>query len=294
MSDKKPTGKNALVPAAGTGLAYTKRPSSAMMKAAAGGQAPSTSLRKPGEDGRLVKVAQRQVTRTSSENFHAVLWFDATESRRDFWENATKQQTQIIQMLQSDFGGRAKISVGYHSGGSYDWLGTFNDGVRASSAMKQVQCSTGLTQFTSGINLISDRTAQEKPDVLILIGDAFEDDLHSTVQATKSLGVPTFCLHDDIGRKERGWGDRNHYYDQIFQQFTTIANENGGAAARLGENPAALRAFIRGICAIVGQTPALRTLANTGAVRELLQNNPKLLALMPPKGGNYGPSDPEA
>ena len=101
---------------------------------------------------------------------------DATGSRQATWEQAQTVQARMFQSLAAL--GKAELRLVHFGGGALTDHGWSNDTKMLARKMAGIRCRQGLTQVLDALDLF---LFGEKPDALILVGDAFEEDSDALV-----------------------------------------------------------------------------------------------------------------
>lgn len=103
------------------------------------------------------------------------LVIDATGSRGPSWDRAQKILRKIFDRLSQESG--LHMRVVYFGGDTVGDLGWSADLLGVQRRMAEVRCMTGLTQIQNGLNTFFHDTRGHVPENVILIGDAFEEDI---------------------------------------------------------------------------------------------------------------------
>ena len=103
------------------------------------------------------------------------LLVDATASRAPTWKRAQKILGTIFNRLSKTSG--LHVRVVYFGGGEIGDLGWSSDLVGVQRRMAEVSCKDGRTRITEGLERFFHQCGGYFPENVILIGDAFEDDL---------------------------------------------------------------------------------------------------------------------
>ena len=180
---------------------------------------------------------------------------DATGSRQATWEQAQTVQTRMFRSLAAL--GRAELRLVHFGGGELTDHGWSNDTKMLARKMAGIRCRQGLTQVLDALDLF---LFGEKPDALILVGDAFEEDSDALVNFLRVFvwrPVPIFAFLE---------GDD----EAAAESFRVIAAKTGGRFARLGDD-LPLGDLCEGVALLVGGgEKAVQRLSNARARRLLL------------------------
>jgi hypothetical protein len=188
---------------------------------------------------------------------------DATASRQPSWDRACHLQAEMFAAVR-DIGGLAVSLVyfrGFHEFAATPFLTSAEDLARR---MAGVTCLGGQTQVLRTLQHALAETRRERVNALVLIGDAFEEDIDAACHAAGELGLralPVFCF------QEGG----NPVAANAFRQFGKLS---GGAWAPFDAGSAtALAELLRAVAVYAaGGRRALARLAGPaarGLVRQL-------------------------
>lgn len=194
---------------------------------------------------------------------------DATASRQPTWDRACHLQAEMFLAVR-DIGGLA-VSLAYFRGfrefAATPFLTSADDLARR---MTGVTCLGGQTQIIRVLEHALAETKREKVNAMVLIGDAFEEDVDAACHLAGELGLrglPLFCFQEG-----------NH--PVATNAFRQMAQLSGGAWAPFDAGSAtALRDLLRAVAVYAaGGRRALAQL--TGAAARGIAGQ-----LPAPKGG---------
>lgn len=191
---------------------------------------------------------------------------DATGSREQTWAQAQAIQQDMFRTMKTSTGGTAMRLRLIHFGGQElkdcGWSGNSS---QLTSAMAEVKCQSGATMIVKGLKTFLDDTKPPRPDSIILIGDAFEENTVEAYDAAQSLakkGIKIFAFFE---------GKDDDYAAGVFKELARIT---GGAYAQFGADMP-----LKDLCNAVavyslGGSPALQRLAHNGnrAAKQLTQS----------------------
>jgi|CXWL01.1.fsa_nt_gi hypothetical protein len=109
------------------------------------------------------------------QNKYLGLLVDATASRGLSWDRAQKILRKIFDRLSQESG--LHIRVVYFGGEMVGDLGWSGDLLGVQRRMAEVRCVAGGTQITEGLGKLFHDAGGHLPENVILIGDAFEEDI---------------------------------------------------------------------------------------------------------------------
>jgi len=206
----------------------------------------------------LDKVASLPAVRPAAGPARLLFAIDATASRQPSWDRACHLQAGMFQAVR-DLGGIA-ISLVYFRGfqelAATPFLTSAEDLARR---MAGVQCLGGQTQIGRTLRHALAETRRARIQAMILVGDAFEEDVDSACHIAGELGLfgtPVFCFQegqDPIARTA----------------FGQIARVSGGAWAPFDQASAtALAELLRAVAIFAaGGRAALARLPGAAARR---------------------------
>jgi hypothetical protein len=151
----------------------------------------------------------------------------------------------------------------HYGGNAINDLGWECDVRKIACHMAAVRCARGPTQFNDALHLFLDDAPEDRADVLILIGDAFEEDSNAAARLASQLKrrkikIFSFIDGDDLAATT------------IFEK---LAQETGGTIARFGDD-LPLAALCEGVALLAsGGRKALGRLKNEKA--RLLLSGPE-------------------
>lgn len=147
----------------------------------------------------LDKVARLPaVTPAPGRAGRLIFAIDATASRQPTWDRACHLQAEMFLAVR-DIGGLA-VSLAYFRGfrefAATPFLTSADDLARR---MSGVTCLGGQTQVTRVLGHALAETKRERVNALVLIGDAFEEDVDEACHLAGELGLrglPLFCFQE--------------------------------------------------------------------------------------------------
>jgi hypothetical protein len=147
----------------------------------------------------LNKVASMPAVRTASGRPGRLIFaVDATASRQPTWDRACQLQGEMFLAVR-DVGGLA-VSLCYFRGfGEFAATPFLTNADDLARRMSGVTCLGGHTQITRTLKHARDESAREKVNAVILIGDAFEEDVDAACHVAGELGLrgtPVFCFQE--------------------------------------------------------------------------------------------------
>lgn len=168
---------------------------------------------------------------------------DATMSRQPTWDMALQLQGQMFDAVR-DVGGLDVQLVyyrGYEECRHSRWV---SDPQSLARLMTQVGCRGGRTQIGKVLSHGREECATKKVDALVIVGDAFEEDLDAVCAIAGELslfGVPVFLFQEG----------RNAHAEQAFREIARLTNGawcrfDAGAAAQLRDLLRAVAVYAAG------------------------------------------------
>jgi hypothetical protein len=183
---------------------------------------------------------------------------DATASRQPTWDRACALTGEMF-LATRDLGGLA-VSLAYWRG-FHEFAATpfLTDGAELARRMSTVTCLGGQTQILRALRHALAETRRERVGALVLVGDAFEEDVDAACHVAGELGLfgtPVFCFHEG----------GNPVAERAFRQ---IAKVSGGAYAPFDSAAAdTLRELLRAVAVFAaGGRQALARLPGAVAAR---------------------------
>ena len=123
---------------------------------------------------------------------------DATASREPSWDQACHLQSEMF--LEALNIGKLEVQLAYFRGyGEFRATKWLSNSKSLLNSMLQVRCLGGQTQIEKVLKQALKETQQRKVQAVIIIGDAFEEDIDIVSHAAGELGmlgVPVFCFHE--------------------------------------------------------------------------------------------------
>ena len=181
---------------------------------------------------------------------------DATGSRAEGWEQAQGAQGKMFSAVAAH-GGMA-LRLLHYGGGILTPHEYCEDASLIARRMAGVRCQRGLTQILPALHSAAE--CDPKPDAIILVGDAFEEDSEQLAQMLPSLrasGIRVFCFFEG----------QDCAAEFVFRE---LAEETGGKFARLGDDMP-LNDLCEGVAMLAsGGERAIKRLKNERARRLLL------------------------
>jgi hypothetical protein len=181
---------------------------------------------------------------------------DATASRQPSWDRACYLQAEMFLAVR-DIGGLA-VSLAYYRGfqefAATPFLTHAEDLARRMAA---VTCLGGQTQIGRTLRHALAETQRQRVNAMILVGDAFEEDVDSVCHIAGQLGLrglPVFCFQEGENPVARN-------------ALRQVAKLSGGAWAPFDSSSAtALRDLLRAVAVFAaGGRPALARLPGSAA-----------------------------
>ncbi len=181
---------------------------------------------------------------------------DATASRQPSWDRACHVQAEMFDAVR-EIGGLA-VSLAYFQG-FREFAATpfLTNAADLARRMAGVQCLGGQTQIERTFAHALAETKRDRVAALVLIGDAFEEDVDGACHLAGELGlrgVPVFCFQEGADALAR----------TAFRQFAKLS---GGAWAPFDSgSPEALRDLLRAVAVFAaGGRRALQRLGGAAA-----------------------------
>ena len=206
----------------------------------------------------LERMRDRRETKAREVRIGLIV--DATASREASWEQAQVAQARIFDALARLH--KASLRLVHYGGGEIIDHGYTDDAIHLAARMAAVRCHQGLTQILPALRVLQFDVV--KPEVVILVGDAFEEDseeLAHMLPFLKEDGMQIFALFDG----------ENLAAERAFRQ---MAEATGGRFARLGEDMP-LGDLLEGIALLTaGGARAAKQISNK-CVRTLLLSGPE-------------------
>jgi hypothetical protein len=207
----------------------------------------------------LQKVATMPALRPASGRPGRLIFaIDATASRQPTWDRACQLQGEMFLAVR-DVGGLA-VSLAYFRGfGEFAATPFLTGAEELARRMSGVACLGGQTQVLRTLKHALAETRRDKVNAVILIGDAFEEEVDPACHVAGGLGLhgtPVFAFQE--GRSPIG--------EAAFRQ---VAKLSGGAWAPFDAASAdALRDLLRAVAVFAaGGRGALARLASPAARR---------------------------
>ncbi len=183
---------------------------------------------------------------------------DATASRQHAWDRACHLQAEMF-LAARDLGGLA-VQLAYWRGhGEFAATPFLTGAEELARRMSGVTVLGGMTQIGRALEHTLAETKRQRVNALVLVGDAFEEDVDAVCHLAGQLGLhgtPAFCFQEGNDRTaELG--------------FRQVAKLSGGAWAPFdGSSADALRDLLRAVAVFAaGGRAALARLAGPGARR---------------------------
>jgi hypothetical protein len=211
----------------------------------------------PAKRGAFSRALERFREKRAADNRTIRIGFiiDATGSREQTWETAQTIQGRMFGAVAGL--GKARVRLVHFGGDQLADHGWSADTRALARTMAAVRCRQGLTQI---IPALDGFLFGEKPDALILVGDAFEEHpqaLSNFLHLFAGRRTPVFTFFE---------GDN----DAAECAYREIAEKTGGRFARLGDD-LPLGDLCEGVALLAGGgEKALRRLGNEKARRLLL------------------------
>lgn len=181
---------------------------------------------------------------------------DATMSRQPTWDMALQLQGEMFDAV-AEIGGLDVQLVYYRGYGECRHSRWVSDPKSLARLMTQVDCRGGLTQIGKVLKHGRDACAEKRINAIVLVGDAFEEDVDQVCAMAGELGllgVPVFAFQEGHNR-------------QAEMAFREIARLTHGAWCRFDAGAAAqLRELLRAVAvyAAGGQAALRKLVAQSG------------------------------
>ena len=132
------------------------------------------------------------------KNGRLIFAMDATASREPSWDQACHLQSEMF--LEALNIGKLEVQLAYYRGyGEFKVTKWLCNSESLLNSMLKVRCLGGQTQIEKVLKQAIKETQQKRVQAVILIGDAFEEDIDLISHAAGQLGmlgVPVFCFHE--------------------------------------------------------------------------------------------------
>ena len=146
----------------------------------------------------LGKVKTMHSTGREHRTGRLMFAMDATASREPSWDQACHLQSEMF--LEALNIGKLEVQLAYFRGyGEFKVTNWLSNSKSLLNSMLQVRCLGGQTQIEKVLKQAVKETQQKKVQAVVLIGDAFEEDIDIVSHAAGELGilgVPVFCFHE--------------------------------------------------------------------------------------------------
>lgn len=123
---------------------------------------------------------------------------DATASREPTWDQASRIQGDMF-VAAEKLGGLAVRLAFYRGFDEFKVSKWASDGVELARLMARVDCLAGQTQIARSLAFAADEAATSRLHAMVLVGDAFEEDIDSIGPGAGKLGllgVPVFAFQE--------------------------------------------------------------------------------------------------
>lgn len=123
---------------------------------------------------------------------------DATASRQPTWDRACHIQSDMFHAA-GELGGLSIQLVFFRGFGECKSSSWTEDTATLARRMASVRCLGGLTQIGKVLRHAIDETKAKRVQAMVLVGDAFEEDIDEVCHAAGELGmlgVPVFGFHE--------------------------------------------------------------------------------------------------
>jgi hypothetical protein len=182
---------------------------------------------------------------------------DATYSRQPTWDAASQLQAEMFAEAGKIGGLEVQLIYfrGPHECSHSPWT---SDARELQRLMGRVTCESGYTKYGKALAHVRKEHERQKINVVVLVGDAMEENPQELYDAVAGLGVPLFLFQE---------GD----LPEVRETFQEMARLTKGAYARFDPGSAKLLGeLLRAVAAFaVGGLTALADL-RTGSARKLL------------------------
>lgn len=123
---------------------------------------------------------------------------DATASREPSWDQASRIQGDMF-VAAERLGGLAVRLAFYRGFDEFKVSKWASDGVELARLMARVDCLAGQTQIARSLAFAADEASTSRLHAMVLVGDAFEEDIDSIGPGAGKLGllgVPVFAFQE--------------------------------------------------------------------------------------------------
>jgi len=123
---------------------------------------------------------------------------DATASREPTWDQASRIQGDMF-VAAERLGGLAVRLAFYRGFDEFKVSKWATDGVELARLMTRVECLAGRTQIARSLAFAADEASTSHLHAMVLVGDAFEEDVDSIGPGAGKLGllgVPVFAFQE--------------------------------------------------------------------------------------------------
>lgn len=123
---------------------------------------------------------------------------DATASREPTWDQASRIQGDMF-VAAERLGGLAVRLAFYRGFDEFKVSRWVTDGVELARLMGRVDCLAGQTQIARSLAFAADEASTTRLHAMVLVGDAFEEDIDSIGLGAGRLGllgVPVFAFQE--------------------------------------------------------------------------------------------------
>jgi hypothetical protein len=123
---------------------------------------------------------------------------DATASREPTWDQASRIQGDMF-VAAEKLGGLAVRLAFYRGFDEFKVSKWASSGVELARLMSRVDCLAGQTQIARSLAFAADEASTSRLHAMVLVGDAFEEDIESIGPGAGRLGllgVPVFAFQE--------------------------------------------------------------------------------------------------
>ena len=149
------------------------------------------------------RVAALLTKGQASHRGRLIFIVDATGSRKESWDLASKLQAEMFQEA-AKFGALDVQLVYFHGiagcGGECKVSRWTNNAHELPRLMARITCETGETQFRRAFEHVRKEQQRQAVNACVCIGDAFEEEKEVLYDVVSGLGVPFFIFQEGEDR----------------------------------------------------------------------------------------------
>ena len=146
----------------------------------------------------LAKVKAMPTARPGGQAGRLIFAMDATASREPTWDQASRIQGDMF-VAAEKLGGLAVRLAFYRGFDEFKVSKWATSGVELARLMTRVDCLAGQTQIARSLAFAADEALTSRLHAMVLVGDAFEEDIDSIGSGAGKLGllgVPVFAFQE--------------------------------------------------------------------------------------------------